>query len=230
MNKPPYFLVLILIAILYSCSVRFESDERLLTKGKIIDSNSSPIVGAEISVYSRRPTSLISENEFLLGQNFSNTEGDFQVISLSDRSDEFSVEIENGNEFTRYLYLSNLEENPPQDLLINLETKTLKQIGRLNYNITRTSGSNSDLVFSFSYESTSCVEFYDETGLVADQSSCYEQLDFNSTLDNDNPDATNSFFTTFDSLIEFRYSINGQPEESQTLIIDQLENEFNFSY
>ena len=49
-------------------------------------------------------------------------------------------------------------------------------------------------------------------------------------LTDENPDLNLTYVTTLGSEVRFTYSINGLPQVIQQIVIDNVENEFNFEY
>jgi hypothetical protein len=214
----------------YSCEVRFEPNTRILVLGTIVDELNEPIENAEIKVYSTRATSLFSDDDFLLGRNFSKQDGTFEIVSLFDRTDDFSIEIYKDNNFSKYTYLTSTNDNAPANLEINIGTIPLKRIGKVHFNITRESGGGNDIVYSFKFRSIECIEFYTDDELDIDQSFCYEEIFSNGSLNDFNPDIEGSFNTTYGTIVEFTYSLNGQNSITDTFLVDQENYDFSFTY
>lgn len=88
----------IVILLLVSCGLpEFEKNTRILVKGSVVDENSNSIPNVEISVFTRRSLWFIrrdDEDAFLLGKNYSQQNGTFNVVSLFDRDDDFTIEID----------------------------------------------------------------------------------------------------------------------------------------
>ena len=225
-----FFLFLVGLLFLFSCEVRFEPDTRILVLGTTVNELNEPIEGAEIKVFSRRIVSLFSEDDFLLGKNFSKQDGTFEIVSLYDITEDFSIEINKDNSFSKYSYITNTGENPPDNLEINIGTVPLKRIGQVNFNINRTSEEGNTLVFSFKYKNIECTEFYTQDGLDPDLSSCFEDVFFNGSLNDVNPNTEGFFNTTYGTEVEFTYNLNGESAITESFIIDQDIYDFTFTY
>lgn len=237
MNMSIKFLVIIvLLCTFYSCSTRFEDDIRVLVKGKVVNSFGEPIADAEVSVYTRRGRGIFfapgpsGSDDYVLGRNYSDSNGDFSVTSIFDKDEDFSIGIDAGDEYGKYGYYTNTEDYVPSDFVFNLETVTLKNISNVNYNISRVSGEGNTLRYSFKYENDYCEEYYEQETLNEDQSYCYADVFENRLLSDNQPDLESSFSTTNGSTVEFIYSINDQPEITETFTITDPTYEFTFSY
>jgi hypothetical protein len=216
----------------FGCSPSFEDNIRILVKGVIKDQENNPISNAEIKVYTRDASGFFtfSDSEYLLGQNTSQSNGVFAVTSMFDKDADFSIQINAGVNYTKYVYQTSTENYTPSDLVFNLETIVLKQLGNVNFNITRTSGEGNTIQFSFKYVNDLCVEFFDEGVIDTNQSFCFEELTIGTTLGDNRPDFENNFIIPFGTIVEFTYSINEQPEVIETFIINQENYEFLFNY
>jgi len=223
----------IVILLFVSCGPpEFEKNTRILVKGSVVDEISNPIPNVEISVYTRRPLWFIRRDDdaFLLGKNFSQQNGTFNIVSLFDRDDDFTIEIDGQNEFSNYVYSINTKDYLPQNLVFDLQTISLKTLSDFKYKISRESPQGTQLRFSFKHKSESCFEFFDEGVLDPIKTNCFTETSTGRFLNDDNPDITNNFLTLLNSEIEFRYTINDDPEVIETFIIDEENYEFEFSY
>ena len=229
-----HYLSIFLITLLFvSCGPpEFEKNTRILVKGSLVDGNSNSIPNVEISIYTRRPLGFIGRdgNAFLLGRNYSQQNGIFNVTSLFDRDDDFTIEIDGQDKFSNYVYSTNTTNYLPQNLIFELQTVTLKTLSDFNYKISRESPQGTQLRFFFKYKSESCYEFFDEGVLNPIKTNCFTEISTGRFLNDDNPDISNKFLTLLGSEIEFRYTINDEPEVIETCIIDKENYEFEFSY
>lgn len=223
------FLVCILLTS-FSCDVYLEDDTRILVEGTILDQNNSPISGAKISVQTKRSNYSGGENQYILGEGYSNADGYFSVISLYDGDEDFAIEIDGGDTYSTYVYKTNTLDYTPLDLTFNLETVHLKKTATFNYNIVRTSGESNTLRYSFHYMESFCLEYYEGTTLNEFQSSCYQERVVSQTLNDSNPDVEWLLNTPLGEAIEFTYSINEQPEITEVITINQANYDFTFNY
>jgi len=224
-----YFIVLLFSLFFTSCEIKLEPDTRVLVAGRVLDSDGNAIENAEISVYTRRSPFSYSE-EYLLGRNYSTSEGYFEVISLYEKYRDFAIEITAGDYFSKYAYFTDTENYTPQDLTFNLNTKVLSKLSSFNYSINRVSPPGTTLQYTFTFVSDQCIEFYINGALNVEQSFCHQYNSTGATLSNERPDISSTITTLQGSEVLFSYSINNQPEILETLIIDQENYEFNFNY
>lgn len=228
-----YFVFFVfLVAIIQSgCTPTLEDNVRILVMGNVEDQNGNAIQNAEISVFTNRGSYYSSsQSAYLLGQGISGADGSFSVVSFFVMDNEFSIFVRNGQEYSEYIYETSTLNYTPDDLTFDLQTVTIRKLADVDINIDRASPQGTTFSYHISYPFTYCWEFYNEGVLDAYQSSCYSSISNNRNLSDDNPDDSQSFQTLLGSTVEFTYSINGQPEETQVLTIDQENYEFNFSY
>nr|WP_321221496.1 hypothetical protein [uncultured Psychroserpens sp.] len=236
MNKYVYFFLISVLLMLFSCEVRFDPNVRIAVNGTVVNDEGAPIEAAEVSVYTRRSTGNVfapgpsSSNEFLLGRNYSSQNGNFEVVSIFDRDEDFSIVVLKDEDFSHYEYATNTVENVPDNLSFNLETVELKRVGNVNYTITRESGSDNSLQFSFKYVIPFCLEFYNLDGLDPNQSFCFEEQFLNRTSSNNNPDFEGNFRTPYGTQVEFTYTLNEQESITEIFTLNQENYEFTFSY
>ncbi|MGB0981647.1 MAG: hypothetical protein ACPGUH_06055 [Winogradskyella sp.] len=236
MKKYVLFFLMSNCLLFFSCDVKFEPNVRVLATGLVVDELGDPISGAEISVYTRRSTGIIfapapsGTNAFLLGRNYSNENGEFNVVSLLDKDIDFSIVVLKDNNYTYYEYATSTVSNVPDNLVFNLETITLKRVGTFNYNITRVSGEGNSLQFSFKFKDTNCFEYFDEEILVPLESYCFENQALNRTLGDENPNLDGSFKTPYGTEVEFSYSTNEQETITEIVTINQDNYDFTFNY
>ena len=229
-------LVFGLLTLLLNCEVPFDNNARLLVKGQVIDENNNPISGAEIGVFVRRDdnfafnTGPSGSGGKLLGNDISATDGTFSIITLLGRDSNFAVEVYVNQDYTNYTYRTDTQNFTPTNFLIDLETVRVNRRAEFNYNITRMSLEGTELQYSFEYQNSFCSETYISEQLNVDETFCFETNSLGGNLNTDNPEVSNAFPSFVSSQVTFTYSINGQPQESQILTIDQPEYEFNFSY
>ncbi len=228
---------LIIFTCLLQCEVPYKDNTRLLIKGKIVDENNQPILNSEIKVFVRRDSDFLfslgasNENDgVFLGRATSANDGTFSIITLLGEDEDFVIEIYGGDDYSKYMYRTNTETFIPDDYLIDLETIILARRAAFEFNITRTSPTGTELQYNFDYFSIPCLEVYDNGVLNEEETSCYEQRNRNRFLNDERPDSLGDFFSFLGSEVVFTYSINGQPEVTEILTIDETEVQFNFNY
>ena len=236
---PSFIFTVGFLLMLISCEDRvpLANSKRLLVKGTILNQNNESIPNAEIGVFSGR------NNEFdtpglgfngsggeLLARTVSNPDGTFTLITLYPITDSFSVEVFGEEAFSRYSYKTDIANFEPTDLTINVGNVILSEKSEVTFNINRTNASSTELQYSISYRDTFCRDVFFEEALDEELSQCHEILQIVRTLDDNNPDDSIDFTSLVNSEITFTYTINGQPEQTEILTIDQANYEFNFNY
>lgn len=220
----------------WACEVPLDDDTRILIKGQLIDENGQPIPDAEISVFARRSSNFLvssgpsGDSDNLLGRNYSADNGEFSVISLLGRDEDFVVEIYVNDNYSKYQYKTNTEDYTPEDYLIDLGTVELKRIAALNFNIERTSAAGTEFQYTLAYETSNCREVYFNGELIAEETFCFETNSIGASLNDENPDDSGIVASVVGSEVIFTYSINGGAQESQIFSINQPDYEFNFTY
>ena len=225
-----FFFSYCLLLTSVSCEVRLEDDTRIVVEGTIIDQNNLPISNAKISVQTRRSNFSGGENQYILGEGYSNTNGQFSVISLYDGDEDFAIEINGGDNYSTYVYKTNTINYTPLDLTFNLETVSLKKLASFNYNIVRTSGVSNTLRYSFKYIEGFCLEYYEGTTLNEYQSSCYQEQVVSQFLNDSYPDVEWLLSIPFGDVVEFTYAINDEPEITEFITINEDNYDFTFTY
>lgn len=107
-------LCAILLYLLYSCELRYEDNERFLFKGEITDITNVPLAKVAVEIYAVnfsvsdfRLETLSRENSFedinLIGENFSNEQGAFNVVTVSPANEVSTVIVINGVNSSSYI-------------------------------------------------------------------------------------------------------------------------------
>ncbi|WP_178986591.1 carboxypeptidase-like regulatory domain-containing protein [Winogradskyella helgolandensis] len=225
-----FFLIPCFLMTVLSCEVQLDANTRILVEGIVKDQDNVPISEAKISVLTKRGNYSSSENQYILGEGYSNADGHFSVISLYDGDEDFAIEIDGGDTYSTYVYKTNTLEYTPLDLTFNLETVNLKKTATFNYDIVRTSGTSNTLSYSFKYLDGFCLEYYDGSTLNEYQSSCYQEHVLGQFLNDNNSDTEWSFSLPLGEVVTFTYSINDEPEQTEFITINQDNYDFTFNY
>lgn len=224
-------LILAFLVLFFSCEVPFDDNARLRIKGQIFDQNNEPLSGADILVSARESEGfLFGTVSEVLGESESISDGTFEIITLLGRDRMFIVEVFVDNNHSSYQYITDTEVFTPTNYTIDLGTVPINRIAQFNFNIIKTSVLDAQFQYTLEYKTTPCQEIYDAEQINEEESFCYEPDSFGRTLSVDNPNEIGNFITLLDSEVLFTFSINGQPEVSQTIIIDQIDYEFIFNY
>lgn len=237
MIKHMYLILMVSAILLLSCEVKFASNTRIQVIGALVNNDGEPISDAEISVYTIKSSGgfinapgPVGSDEYLLGRNYSNQDGTFEVTSLFDRNKEFSIVITNGSNYTNYIYATSTYDYIPEDLTFDLGTLTLRKTSTIDYNVTRTSGEDSTFRFNFNFKDTDCFEYFVEGILDSGLSYCYRDATLGEILNYNKPNIEGMLKAPYGTEVEFTYSINEQDNITETFIIDQENYEFTFTY
>lgn len=229
-------IFLSMLLIITSCDTSFESNSRLLVKGKVIDSDGNPVENAEISTYTYRGTGFFiypapaGSTKYLLGTNLSDANGDFSVISLYDDSSDFSIEIKAEGNYSEYIYRTSTYDYTPDDFLLNLQEVTLNKLAEATISISRISGEGNSISYSLNYLYPTCIEVYEEGVLNSNETFCNYPSYISNVLDDNMSDRVHALNVTQGSEITFTYSINNEPEITEILTVNEANYQFNFNY
>lgn len=215
---------------MYSCELSLEPDTRILVSGQVLDEVNQPVTQAEVNVATRVATSIFGEDSEILGSGLTDDSGTFNVVSLLERSDEFTVTVNKNEDFTSYTYVTDIAANNLDDLEINLGEVALKRIANVSYNISETSGTGNTLDFTLKYIDINCVEFYNGNEIDLENSICFEQVQISQLLEGTVTSSSGMLFTPLLSEIEFTYSINNQAPITETFIVNDTSYDFTFNY
>lgn len=233
--KKRFQYVFLIALVVSSCEIRLEDDTRILSKGVLVDEGGSPVIGAEVSVYTIWDSPFYSESEiddprYLLGRNYSNADGSFNVTSLFDRDETFSIVIDPGDGHSKYVYRTSTATYTPENLTFNLGSLELKALGTVTFNATRTSGDGNTMTFNFNYVDDVCFEVYTDGTVNLDEGYCFENTNLNGSLNDNRPETERSFLTPIGSTVEFNYSINGEQQPQETFILNDTNFTINIEY
>lgn len=232
-----FLLKLIIILFFLGCRPKeFEKNTRILITGSVVDQDNSPIDSASIqvltddevgSIFNIFPLVPTANQIFNLGSSSTNQFGDFSIVSLLNRSNNFIVSVEKNENYAPYLFKTSVLDYTPDDLTISLNSITLKE--KLNFKlIVINQNPSSNITITLNYEIPYCAEIYEEGILQEDVSYCYSLETFTVSLQGE--DFSRSFISTSRSSIQISYSINSQPEIVETIILNQSENVVTFTY
>lgn len=231
-----FFACNLLAIILVSCGPpHFERDERILVKGKIVNQDNEGLTNNRVSVYTEILDFGIyfspqTGDTYLLGQNFSQENGEFSVVSLFDRDSDFYVLVEGQEMYSSYVYKTDTSNRSKNNLTFNLGTVELRRLANVNFNFTRTSGIGNELTYTVIFTSPNCFEVYENNVLDDDASQCFQPFYLSQNLGDSFPDSNESVTTILGSTVTFIYSINGQPEVTESIIVDNEDFTYDFSY
>lgn len=231
-----FLLRLISLLIFIGCQPKeFEKNTRILISGNVVDQNNAVIGGADIhiftddevgSIFNIFPFVPTANQIFNLANTRTNQLGEFSVVSLLNRSNNFIVSVEKDENYASYIFKTSVFDYTPNDLTVDLNTITLKEKSSFDL-ILINQNPSSTISLTFNYEIPFCAEFYEEGILQENLSNCYPSDTFNVSLQGE--DFFRSFISTAGSSIQLSYSINNQPEVVET-IINEFENVIEITY
>ena len=230
--KNPLILCLFLFVIVNSCAPEFVNDARILATGTLTDGNGNTLPNKQVNLYIRNFSGFIDDyqTQYLVGSGISNEDGSFDVVGLLAYDENFFIAINGDDEHVDYIYQTSIGNQLPSNLAFELGTVFLKRKATASFNITRASSPGTSISYSISYQIPYCFEVYEEGILVPEMSNCYTQDSISGLLNDDNPNGTASMNSTVGSMLTFTYSINGQPEVTETFTIDQPNFSYEFTY
>lgn len=212
----------------------FEKNTRIFVKGNVLDEKGIPIDKARIIVNTATGYyfSLYgpSDRDFLLGENFSQSNGDFSVFSLFDRDEDFNIAIDAGEVFSNYIYRVDTEDYIPSDFTFDLGDIKLSRRAEVTFNITRSSPLGTKFRFSFRFSSPNYVAYYIGDDLDEEKTKFSNILEQSFFLDENESEISGNINSLLGSEVIFTYQVNDDSEKSETFIINTEDYEFNFSY
>ena len=231
------FFKIISLLLLIGCQPKeFEKNTRLLTSGKVVDQNNAAIANASVriftddqvgSIFNVIPFVPTFNQIFNLGSSSTNQSGDFSIVSLLNRSNNFIVSVEKNENYSPYLFRTSVLDYTPDDLTLSLNSITLKEKSNFELTVINQNPS-SNITLTFNYEIPFCAEIYEEGILQEDVSYCYPLETF--TLSLQGEDFSRNFVSTAGSNIQINYSVNSQTELVETIILNQSENVITITY
>lgn len=237
MRSVYYLFKIIFLLLLIGCQPKeFEKNTRILTSGKVVDQNNAAITNASIQIFTDDEVGSIfnifpfvptANQIFNLASTRTNELGEFSAVSLLNTSNNFIVSVEKNENYASYLFKTSLLDYTPDDLTLNLNSITLKEKSNFEL-IVINQNQASNITLTFSYEIPFCAEVYEEGILQEDVSYCYPLETFAVNLQDE--DFSGNFISTAGSSIQINYSVNGQPEIIDTIILNQSENVVTITY
>ena len=228
-------LLLISVLILKSCGPpEFEKNTRILSKGVLQNQNGEPLSGIEVSVYTRAFNGEFyvfgsNEDDYLLGNGFSNANGLFSVTSLFDKDDDFYIYVNGGDNYSSYIFKTTTEDYIPNDLTFDLGSITLEKLATVQFQITNSTPSETPFYFSFTHKDKNCLEIFEEGILDISQDFCHTDSVLGFSFNENNPERSGEFITLLDSEVTIYYTNNDDIEVTETIIIDQENFVYEFT-
>lgn len=224
--KHHFYKILTLAVLLFaiaSCEkLDITDNERILVKGTVVDQNGNPL--KDIPFF----TEAFSK---VLASTHSDANGKFEFTSLNVNNTPLKVlvnighEWDNENEFIQYssrIYTSQLGN---RNLLIDLGTITLGEVGTLSIYLRNESGEN-NLEYSLSYPSTICRISLSGSG----NNSCDRDQTENGSYGPTSQNQNISRGSIVGSVALFEYSLNNEPKQTIEIPVTNPPTNYVFEY
>lgn len=227
-------LLLISVLFLKSCGPpEFEKNTRILTKGVVQNQDGEPLSDIEVSVYTVAYSGGgflgSNQDDYLLGNGLSNTNGIFSVTSLFNKSHDFYIYVNGGDNYSSYIYKTNTQDYTPNDLTFDLGSITLEKLVAVQFQITNSTPSETPFYFSFTHKDKNCLEIFEEGILDLSQNFCHIDSVIGFSFNENNPERSGEFITLLDSEVTIYYTNSDDIEVTETIIIDQENFVYEFT-
>ncbi|MGJ8591642.1 MAG: hypothetical protein ACSHXF_03795 [Aquaticitalea sp.] len=216
----------------FQCGPDFQTNKRVLIKGQLLNDIGAPLEDIDVSAFTLNENDFQGniENGYLLGRNKSGSDGSIAVVCLLDVNSDFFIRVNGLDNYIDYTYVFKTDLPEPENLSIDIGTVTLRQKAEINVLFTRISPVGTSIDYTILYQNPYCVEVYEDDDLILEESSCYEEISMIDNFDGTNTNFTNGFMSLLGSTVTIIYSINNQPETTETFTIDQPNYTYEFSY
>lgn len=218
--------------LLWQCGPDYQTNKRVLIKGQIQNYMGEPLGNIEVSAFTLTDDYLFGnqQNGYLLGRNQSQADGSINVVCLLDVDSDFFIRVNGFEDYIDYSYAFKTDLPEPENLVVDMGTIILQKRAVVTFNFTRTSSMDASIEYSISYQNPICYEVYEDNNLITPESSCYEETNFSNTLDADTTTFSTDFNSILGSTFTLTYSINNEPELTETFTIDQPNSSYEFTY
>lgn len=226
------FLFLAFSLMFMQCGPDYQTNKRVLIKGQLQNSNGEPLGNIDVSAFTLTDNYFQGNqpNGYLLGRNKSQVDGSIAVVCLLDVESDFFVRVNGIEDYIDFSYVFKTDLPEPENLVVDMGTVTLRKKARVTFYFTRTSPVGTTIDYTISYQNPFCAVVYEDNNLLSEESSCYEQITITNNQDSDNTTFMNVFESVLGSNFTFTYSIDNQPEITETITIDQSNFTYEFTY
>lgn len=194
---------LLLCLLFISCTVDIEDNKRVIYKGQFIDNTQTPISNIHIGVYA---------DSYLIGEAYSDKNGDFSFVSLETSDRNFNIEINNPNSETYNHKYNNItirrgnKNNNNQiyakQLTYNLQQLELAQKAYFTLILNQSLPSQT-ITYNIRYRTSDCNYSY-IYDFIPDET-CYEYINYSNTIETSKE---HTFQNILETDVEFSYQIN----------------------
>lgn len=235
--KKKTLLLFALLLMLSSCE-DVENNRRLLVKGNFVNEDNTPIENVEVFTTFSHDDFGIQNPTNPIGQDFSDEDGNFQLISLVPKSLNMLIVV------NRDLFLSQsantgaypyvtieIDRSLFQEVNdITISNFTIPKIASLDININKISTGSAELNWSITYNEVFCESVVSDVSELQNLNFCDVFSIFQFQNDDLNPSEEITIETLRNSTVVFTYSINGQNPEEIIIPINNTSNTFEFEY
>lgn len=230
--KFPLLLFGILL-LFQSCELQIMDNRRIIIKGNIVDSSNNPIPNI--------PVRCQTYGE-ILGETFSDANGQFQFTSLEAETDytqdiminmkagtyyydeSYNIELIENKNYTGKQYFSN--SNKRNATTYNLGQIQLNDTARLEIKFNNIPGDNNSVAYKFEYDGVICEINLNLNG----SEDCEINYDYYKQLDINSTDFQTTLNSQLGTTVIFKYILNSEPEEIISIPLTNLENTYVFEY
>lgn len=226
------FFLIVLSLLLLQCGPDYQTNKRVLIKGQLQNDTGEPMRNIDVSAFTLTDDYFQGnqQNGYLLGRNKSQEDGSFAVICLLDVDSDFFITVNGIEDYIDYSYVFKTDFSEPEDLVVDMGTVTLRKRANVTFNLSRTSPAGTSIDFIISYENPFCAVVYEDDSLMSEESTCFERTTFTRSFDGNSENFSSSFNSVLGSDVTIIYSIDNQPEETETFTIDQSNFTYEFTY
>jgi len=234
-------IILATIILFQSCHIQIENDRRIAISGTVVDGSGNPI--PNINVRSE-------VNGEILGTSNSDENGNFEFVSL-EAENYYGLNIvvnvkqysyEDGDYYYGYDYGygTGLPENSNysgkryfnsnsdrERSTYNLGQIQLNEPATLTLFLNNIPGDTNSLAYTFEYDSAVCQ--IDITGQNPEET-CKIFNDYYNLLDANSTNTQISIESQRNSIVNFKYILNNEPEQTISIPLSNPENTYVFEY
>jgi hypothetical protein len=224
--KPYLYKILLFSAVLLfsSCEkLEITNNQRLLVKGKIVDQNGNAIPNIPIKT---------EASNYILAKTRSDANGNFELTSLNANTDPLhvlvniasSIYFENENpDYASKVYSS---EGPNRQLLLDLGTVTLNDLGTFSIFLKNLSGDTNTVEYTLSYASKVCRLPLESNN----NDDCeFDQRD-QGILETNSQNRTISGESILGTVAIFEYKLNNEPTQTIEIPVTNPPVNYVFEY
>ena len=223
---------LLLIFISLSCE-DIQNNKRFVFSGNLIDENNQPIENAQITSTLRIQSSG-NNAQNLIGQGVTNSNGNFEFVSLVPLSNSVGLFI-NANQDIDSQEYAEVSFSIDNNVFDNENTITLKDFkiprkASLDINIEKISTQPAFLEWSIEFISSECFIEIGENSTIDNLSFCDTFFSISGQNTTQNPNNTINVESLRNTIAIFIYSINNEPNQVIEISLNNPSNDFQFTY